>query len=46
MPPRDATILSFMLHVHLRGKDSTFRVTYPGGRVETLLSVPRFDFSW
>ncbi len=44
--PRDATILSFMPHMHLRGKDFTYRATYPDGRIETLLSVPRFDFSW
>jgi peroxiredoxin len=44
--PRDVTILSFMPHMHLRGKDFTYRATYPDGRTETLLSVPRFDFSW
>ncbi len=44
--PRDASILSFMPHMHLRGKDFLYRATYPDGRVETLLSVPRFDFSW
>ncbi|HKD38243.1 MAG TPA: hypothetical protein VKB78_15625, partial [Pirellulales bacterium] len=44
--PLDATVLSFMPHMHLRGKDFLYRATYPDGRVETLLSVPRFDFSW
>ena len=44
--PRDATVLSFMPHMHLRGKDFLYRATYPDGREETLLSVPRFDFSW
>jgi hypothetical protein len=44
--PRDAIVLSFMPHMHLRGKDFIYRATYPDGRQETLLSVPRFDFSW
>jgi peroxiredoxin len=44
--PRDATVLSFMPHMHLRGKDFLYRATYPDGRTETLLSVPRFDFAW
>jgi hypothetical protein len=33
-------------HMHLRGKDMTVRLVYPGGRTETLLSVPRYDFNW
>ncbi|HEV2970568.1 MAG TPA: redoxin domain-containing protein [Pirellulales bacterium] len=44
--PRDATVLSFMPHMHLRGKDFLYRATYPDGRSETLLSVPRYDFAW
>jgi len=30
----------------MRGKDMTVRLVYPDGRSETLISVPRFDFSW
>ncbi|MEQ1947186.1 MAG: cytochrome c [Bryobacteraceae bacterium] len=33
-------------HMHLRGKDMTVAITYPGGKTETLLSVPKFDFNW
>jgi hypothetical protein len=33
-------------HMHLRGKDFEYRVKYPDGRVETLLSVPHYSFSW
>ncbi|HXP83214.1 MAG TPA: hypothetical protein VN841_00750 [Bryobacteraceae bacterium] len=33
-------------HMHMRGKDMTVRLVYPDGRSETLISVPRFDFSW
>jgi copper type II ascorbate-dependent monooxygenase-like protein len=39
-------IVSFMPHMHLRGKSMEFRVAYPTGETETLLSVPRYDFHW
>jgi mono/diheme cytochrome c family protein len=39
-------IISFMPHMHLRGKDYLYRVVYPDGRSEILLSVPRYDFGW
>ncbi|MDR3635215.1 MAG: redoxin domain-containing protein [Isosphaeraceae bacterium] len=42
----DAHLLSFMPHMHLRGKDFTYKITYPDGRTETLLSVPAYDFGW
>jgi hypothetical protein len=33
-------------HMHLRGKDMTMRLVFPGGESETMLSVPRYDFNW
>ena len=33
----------FMPHMHLRGKDMTYAVTYPDGRSEILLSVPQYN---
>ncbi len=42
----DIDIISLMPHMHLRGKDYLYRATYPDGRTETLLSVPRYDFGW
>ena len=33
-------------HMHLRGKDMTVAITYPDGKMETLLSVPHYDFNW
>lgn len=42
----DAEIVSFMPHMHLRGKDYLYRATYPDGRTEVLLSVPKYDFGW
>ena len=32
--------------MHLRGKDFEYRVTYPNGRSEILLRLPRWDFNW
>ena len=42
----DTTLNSFWPHMHLRGKDMTYSVTYPDGREEILLSVPRYSFEW
>ncbi len=42
----DIDIISLMPHMHLRGKDYTYRATYPDGRSEVLLSVPNYDFGW
>ena len=33
-------------HMHARGKSFRYDATFPDGRTETLLSVPRFDFGW
>src|SRR5262245_15146834 len=43
---QDSEIISLMPHMHLRGKDITYKATYPDGRSETLLAIPRYDFSW
>jgi peroxiredoxin len=42
----DARILSFVPHMHWRGKDYRYEVIHPDGKRETLLSVPRWDFNW
>ena len=42
----DVAITSFMPHMHTRGKDFVYTVTYPDGRTETLLNVPKYDFNW
>jgi len=42
----DMLLLSMSPHMHLRGKDFKYELTYPDGRTETLLSVPRYDFGW
>jgi peroxiredoxin len=43
---KDAMLLNFMPHMHLRGKDFEYRAVFPDGRTEILLSVPRYDFAW
>jgi mono/diheme cytochrome c family protein len=43
---QDSHIWSFMPHMHLRGKDITYRAIYPDGRSEILLSIPRYNFNW
>ena len=43
---KDATLLTLMPHMHLRGKAFRYDVTYPDGKNETILSVPQYDFGW
>ncbi|HEY2840639.1 MAG TPA: redoxin domain-containing protein [Pirellulales bacterium] len=43
---QDLVLTSLMPHMHLRGKSFRYDVTYPDGRQETLLSVPKYDFGW
>jgi hypothetical protein len=40
------TLYAMSPHMHLRGKSLKWVVTYPDGRDQTILSVPRFDFNW
>jgi peroxiredoxin len=42
----DGSVLSFMPHMHLRGKDFKYEAIYPDGKREVLLSVPRYNFNW
>jgi hypothetical protein len=44
--PNGVTILNFFPHMHLRGKAFEYRVVYPDGRTEVVLSVPKYDFFW
>ena len=43
---QDVHITALFPHTHLRGKSWEYRVTYPDGRVETVLPVPHYDFNW
>ena len=42
----DTLILSFMPHLHLRGKAFRYELEYPDGKKETVLDIPRYDFNW
>ena len=41
-----AEIFAILPHTHLRGKRWEYRLTYPDGRTERVLSVPNYDFDW
>jgi len=43
---KDVTLIDYMPHMHLRGKDMKYDVVYPDGRTETLLWVPKYNFNW
>ena len=43
---KDVNVLSFNPHMHLRGKAAKYTATFPDGREEVLLEVPRYDFNW
>jgi hypothetical protein len=43
---QDAHIVALFPHTHLRGKSWEYRLTYPDGREEVVLSVPHYDFNW
>ena len=44
--PANATGIGMFAHMHLRGKDMTFRALYPDGKQETLLSIPNYHYDW
>ncbi len=43
--PRDATLISFFPHMHLRGKRFEYNLIHADGHVETLLRV-NYNFHW
>ena len=42
----DVTLRQILPHTHLRGKSWEYTITYPDGRNEVILSVPKYDFNW
>jgi mono/diheme cytochrome c family protein len=44
--PFDMPVTALLAHMHVRGKAFRFDVTYPDGKSETLLDIPRYDFNW
>jgi hypothetical protein len=43
---RDVELISYMPHMHVRGKSMRYEAVFPDGRQETLLSVPNYTFHW
>jgi hypothetical protein len=43
---QDITLWSMIPHTHVRGIRWIYDATYPDGRKETILSVPKYDFNW
>lgn len=44
--PAPGLLLCLSPHMHVRGKDFRYDIKWPGGRQETLLDVPHYDFNW
>ena len=42
----NATGYGLMTHMHVRGKDMTYRAIYPDGKEEMLLAIPNYSFDW
>jgi hypothetical protein len=43
---KPATLVYLQPHMHLRGTSMEIKVTYPDGRSEMLIRVPRYNFQW
>ncbi len=43
---KDSTAVALFVHMHLRGKNTTFFAHYPDGNTETLLVIPNYSFDW
>ncbi|MCC7474481.1 MAG: redoxin family protein [Pirellulales bacterium] len=44
--PDDVTLYGFFAHMHVRGKDVTFRAYPPSADPVTLLMIPNYNFDW
>lgn len=43
---KDVELVTLRPHAHVRGKTAKYTLTYPDGREEVVLDVPRYDFNW
>ncbi len=43
---QDITLFGLFAHMHVRGKDITFRAFPPGGEMDTMLMIPNYNFDW
>ena len=42
----DSHIWALFPHTHLRGKNWAYRLVYPDGHSQDVLTVPKYDFNW
>jgi hypothetical protein len=42
----DVQLISLMPHMHSRGTNFRYTITYPDGRQQVLLYVPKYDYNW
>jgi hypothetical protein len=42
----DVEVLGINPHMHVRGKSAAVNITYPDGKTDPLLRVPKYDFNW
>ena len=42
----DAELVWMSPHMHLRGKDMSYKLVFPDGKEQVVLNVPRYDFNW
>jgi len=42
----DAYVLSFVSHMHFRGKYMRFHAHYPDGNVEELMNIANYNYNW
>jgi hypothetical protein len=42
----DAELHWMSPHMHVRGKDMTYKLLFPDGKEQVVLSVSRYDFNW
>jgi hypothetical protein len=42
----DAELVWMSPHMHLRGKDMTYKLVFPDGQEQIVLGVPHYDFNW
>jgi len=43
---KDVDLAVMSIHMHEHGKDMTYMLMYPDGKVETILNQPHYDFNW
>jgi hypothetical protein len=44
--PMDVQVLSYLPHMHLRGKAARYELVDQTGKRNTLIDIPRYDFNW